>query len=610
MLNGRVSVVALLEDVRIGDVIDLSWTLELIERLPDMRFAAFYAFVWTVPVARAFFTLHRDPAVPLRWQVHAPADAPTPSEDTLPGRITWRMEHPAVFKPEPNVPDSHWAFAMLDVSGWSSWGEVANFVAALWADALAEGVDVIAAEVARLSAIHEQPGAMARAAIRFVQEDIRYLAVDFGPGGGLLPNGAAMVLRRRFGDCKDKAVLLAALLRAMGLEAWPLLVGANWRAAVARVQPSLAAFSHAIVTFIVDGKRVFVDPTFLGQGGELVALIAPPYGCGLEVRAGTPDLLMLPPQPSASIALTEIFNLDRKSTVSYVEQTLGATAWLADDVRGTLIRQGGAAFLQARVEALHRHFPALQSHAGAADVTDSLSDNAIEWRATHTLSTWGASGQKHPAMFRYGAHGLFLALDVIEGPERRTQPWALRHPLSIHHRVVVRGRCVHKTKPEQYQIEGPGFRYTCAVSARRHEVTFDYRWETTQPEVGPAEWGEYCAQRATAFEHTGASVVTSGGSAVQNAKIFAACAIVLGLIVGALNEHRLLARQPQRALTPVTLRAIEKDARTAFEAARNGNYAGADPLVRKLAPYYGDSFDFQLLHAEVMIQTGDIKLVV
>lgn len=101
--------------------------------------------------------------------------------------------------------------------------------------------------------------------------------------------------------------------------------------------------------------------------------------------------------------------------------------------------------------------------------------------------------------------------------------------------------------------------------------------------------------------------MTSGGSAVQNAKIIAACVIVLGLIVGALNEHRLAARQPQRALTTVALRAIEKDARTAFEAVRNGDYAGAEPLVRKLAPYYGDSFDFQLLHAEVMIQTGQLE---
>ena len=610
MLNGRVSVVALLEDVRVGDAIDLCWTLEPIERLPGMHFTVFYAFAWSVPVARVFFTLHQDPEVPLRWRLHAPADAPRPAEEVTAEHLTWTMERPAVFKPEPNVPGSHWAFAMLDISGWSSWREVADFIAALWVDALGEGAEIIAAEADRLRAAHQQPSEAVRAAIRFVQEDIRYLAVDFGPGGGLLPNGAATVLRRRFGDCKDKAVLLAALLRAMGLEVWPLLVGANWKEAVARVLPSPIAFSHAIITFLTNGKRVFVDPTLLGQGGELADLIAPPYGCGLEVRTGAMDLLTLPPQPPASISLTETFNLDRKGSDGYVEQRLCASAGLADDIRGTLVRQGSSAFLQARIETLQRQFPALQSGEQAVGLTDSINDNTIEWRATHTLSTWGPAGQKPPAMFRYGAHGLHLALDIIEGPEQRHQPWALRHPLSIHHRVVVRGRCVGKTKPEKLRMSGPGFRYACDVTVDRHEITFDYRWETTQHEVPPAQWVEYCKERANAFEHAGANVATGGLSERQTGKVIVACTLALGIALAVISERLPpTSRQGGGALDPVTLSTLEKDTGAAFEAVRRGDHAKAEPLVRKVARYYQHSFDFQMLQADVMIQTGHLDEV-
>jgi hypothetical protein len=208
ILNGRVSLVALLEDVRVGDAIDLAWTLEPCESLPDLRFGAFFAFVWTVPVGRAYFSLRLDPTRPVTWRVHAP-EGVAPSERIAADRATWSSERPPHFVPEPNVPAGYWPFPVIDVSGWTAWSEVAGYFSRLWADALAEGADRVAAEAARLRTGRDLLGA-ARAAVRFVQEEVRYLAVDFGQGAGMLPNGAHTVLRRRFGDCKDKALLWRA----------------------------------------------------------------------------------------------------------------------------------------------------------------------------------------------------------------------------------------------------------------------------------------------------------------------------------------------------------------------------------------------------------------
>ncbi|MEO8352220.1 MAG: hypothetical protein ABI680_10860 [Chthoniobacteraceae bacterium] len=118
------------------------------------------------------------------------------------------MENPPVLIAEPNVPSGHWPFPLLEISAWPSWNAVAGFVATLWADALAEGADTIVAEAARLRAETGSAETAARAAITLVQEEIRYLAVDFGHGAGMLPAGAGSVMRRRFGDCKDKTVLL------------------------------------------------------------------------------------------------------------------------------------------------------------------------------------------------------------------------------------------------------------------------------------------------------------------------------------------------------------------------------------------------------------------
>ncbi len=533
MLNGRVSMVALLEDVRVGDAIELAWTLEPRDALPGLRFATFFALAWSVPVARAFFSLHRDEHHALQWRIHSPSSpdaprqpilprsrhlppplptrsgAPVPLEDITPRRAMWSIENPPVVVPEPNVPGNHWPLTMIDVSSWTDWREVAEFISDLWAEALADSPDAIAAEAERLRVEGDTEGSL-RAAIRFVQEEVRYLAVDFGHGGGMLPNGAGTVLRRRFGDCKDKTVLLTALLRTMGFQTWPLLVAPNWRDAVKRVLPSTATFSHVIVTFLSDAKgtRHFVDPTYLGQGGDLLHLMPPPYACGLEVRKGAEELLGIPERPRGKITLTEVFTLSRKHRNGTVEQTLRATGWLADDVRAILLREGSAAFFKKREEALKQHFPALSMSENTMRVDDDITENTIELHVRHALPTWGPATEPPPAIFRYGAHGLFLVVENITGPEKRLHPWALPHPVKIHHRVIVQGRCVRKTQAERHKVDGPGFHYTCDVNSERHKVLFDYRWETTRPEISPQEWPSYVRERTKAFERAGANVQT------------------------------------------------------------------------------------------------------
>lgn len=610
MLHGRLSVVALLEDVRVGDAIELSWTTEPVERLPGLKFTAFYAFAWSVPVARASFAIHRDPSVPLKWRRHLPPAGAVPTEVETPELVTWTMERPEVFKPEANVPGSHWAFPLLEISAWESWTEVAAFIAELWTEALADAAEAMAAEAARLRAAHSDAKDAARAAIRFVQEEIRYLAVDFGHGGGMLPNAAGTVLRRRFGDCKDKSVLLTALLRQLGFEAWPLLVGAGWREAVARVQPSPSAFSHAIVTFLVGEKRVFIDPTLLGQGGDLADLVAPPYGCGLEVRRDSPGLLNLPPLPPASLSLTETFYLDRKKGNGTLHQQLRATSWLADEVRGAHLRQGAAAFLQTRVETLQRQFPALIGSTEPALVIDPPHENSFDWSVTHQLPTWGPSGQKPPPMFTYGAHGLMLAVDVVEGHERRLQPWELRHPIKVHHRVVVRGKCVRRPKDEHHRVDGVGFRYTCDVGSRRGEVTFDYRWETTASEIKPEQWRQYVEDREKAFQHAGANVVADGRITPKQRLLATLGVAVCAAALGVVNSNQQSGDTPRRPPSSTSeRRGIEADVAKAFEMARNGDHAKAEPILRDYAPYYTDQYDYQLVYAEALLNTGHLDEV-
>ena len=58
-----------------------------------------------------------------------------------------------------------------------------------------------------------------KALARFVQHDIRYVAIELGIGG-FQPHPAAEVFAHHYGDCKDKATLLSSMLRQIGIESF------------------------------------------------------------------------------------------------------------------------------------------------------------------------------------------------------------------------------------------------------------------------------------------------------------------------------------------------------------------------------------------------------
>jgi len=78
-------------------------------------------------------------------------------------------------------------------------------------------------KVAELTAGISDPLAKIRALTDFMQRDIRYFAVEVGIGGWQ-PHPATEVFAHKYGDCKDKATLLSAMLHEIGVESYYLAV--------------------------------------------------------------------------------------------------------------------------------------------------------------------------------------------------------------------------------------------------------------------------------------------------------------------------------------------------------------------------------------------------
>jgi tetratricopeptide (TPR) repeat protein len=95
-----------------------------------------------------------------------------------------------------------------------------------------------------------------------LHKEVRYTGIEFGESK-LQPQPAAEVLKRHYGDCKDKATLLVAMLRAAGIPANLALLDAGVGMDVRSDLPGMNQFNHAIVYVPAAGTEpaLWIDAT-------------------------------------------------------------------------------------------------------------------------------------------------------------------------------------------------------------------------------------------------------------------------------------------------------------------------------------------------------------
>ena len=185
--------------------------------------------------------------------------------------------------------DVRW-FSSVALSTGASWAEVARRYSDIVEAAVREAGR--APEIQTFLSAAAVPAASRRETIDRVLArlgaEVRYTGVELG-AGSIVPRSPAETLRHKFGDCKDKAVLLTALLRALDIPAHVALLKSGERSLeIEETLPGMGAFNHAIVV-LPGTPEIWIDPTDrYSRAGELpvsdqgrLALIATPVTTGL-----------------------------------------------------------------------------------------------------------------------------------------------------------------------------------------------------------------------------------------------------------------------------------------------------------------------------------------
>lgn len=172
---------------------------------------------------------------------------------------TWTLTNVPPMRFEWRMPDPRSLSRAILVSSVPSWDAVRD-----WYDGLVRGKDRIPDELkaraGELTAGAKTEAEKVQALYTFVQTGIRYVGLELGRSA-YEPHEVGETYRFRYGDCKDKSLLLCALLRECGIGASLALVHPWSFEAIATDVPGPAQFNHAIVACEVGGRRLWLDPT-------------------------------------------------------------------------------------------------------------------------------------------------------------------------------------------------------------------------------------------------------------------------------------------------------------------------------------------------------------
>jgi hypothetical protein len=176
--------------------------------------------------------------------------------------IDFRFDNPPLLAPPNDAPARYRWQRIVQFSAFPDWASVSRHFAPLYARAatLPPGSPLIA-EAQRIAATYDTPTARAAAALKLVQQDVRYVYVGLN-GGNLQPATADLTWKRRYGDCKAKTVLLLALLKQLGVNAEAVLVNsAGNDDGIEQRLPIPQLFDHVLVRAHIDGSSYWLDGT-------------------------------------------------------------------------------------------------------------------------------------------------------------------------------------------------------------------------------------------------------------------------------------------------------------------------------------------------------------
>jgi transglutaminase-like putative cysteine protease len=499
--NGTLSAIIFVEDARLGDFIDFAYTVRGFNPILKGRMVDAFFLQYAVPVRqlrhrilwpaekRLFFTSHGDDIKPA---IHSTGGMT---------EFTWTRQQIPALAYEEDCPIWANPYPWVQVSDCALWSEVVDWAIGLYPkadglpDALSEKIEVWRKIPDREEAI--------RAALEFVQDEIRYLGIEAGTGSHL-PSSPGEVFSRRFGDCKDKTYLLVTILQQLGIKAVPVLVNTVYREWLLRFIPSPVAFNHVIARVEVNGRRLYLDPTRSLERGPVRQRNATEFAYCLPIESGIVSLeSMGEPERPGSISIDETFGVFSKASPAVMTVVTAYSGRNADYERAFLAAITREELQKRALAYYARIYPKVQSHR-PMEVHDDTQINVIRISEFYSIPGFWRPGKED----KKRSECQFYPSEINAALKRpsaspRTKPWLLNHPLQLTLRTRIQLPENWPADSKTWGNTNAGLEFAAERRATGREILMRYEVRTRATHVSATEIAQHAELVDSAVDSLG-----------------------------------------------------------------------------------------------------------
>lgn len=429
--NGTKDAILILDDIRPGDFIEYSYTIKGYNPIFKNKYSDWFRFNYEAPLYDLYYKIVVPSGRKMNFKSFNSAPPAKPSTENGQQVYQWTKNDIQPLKLQDYTPSWYDPYEQIQVSEYENWKEVNDWSLELFPanKPLSPAVKNKIAEIEKSSSDDESK---IKTALRFVQDDIRYMGIETGVNSHK-PSDPSKVFSQRFGDCKEKSYLLCCMLNALHIEAAPVLINTSDVKQIANYLPSPTNFNHVTVRVKLGDDFYYFDPTIAFQRGKLKDIFYPDYQVGLVITPNTEGLTEIKYRKISEVNVQEYFKVNDMSEGGILTVTSTFKGEDADNIRET--------FHNSSIQELMTDYQKFYAvyyddiRADSLNYIDNDSTGVFTTKEYYSLSTFWIenNGVKKFDIDLYNINSIIRKIQ----DKQRTMPFSLPFPTNIKESITV-----------------------------------------------------------------------------------------------------------------------------------------------------------------------------
>lgn len=499
LYDGSKTAVINLRDIRVGDIIEYSFTRKGYNPVHDGHVARSYPFELYVPADKYLRKVILPRSRKFQFKYTGVEVKPDTKNIGDAVHYTWEFNQVKSKPYDQNTPSWFDDMHGVHLSDFNSWKEVGEWARKLFSIKPSDRERIYREVAPQFGMVADSNYVMK--AIHFVQDEVRYLGFESGIHSHK-PHPPIQIYEQRFGDCKDKSLLLTTLLEARGIKAYPVLVNTERLHTLDDRLPASNIFDHCVAQIILEGRTFYVDPTISNQGGDLENLYFPPYERGLVIDDDISALDKLPTPEQSTTTETQ----------NFIVSSIGGEASLT--VRTTYTRANAdyqrAEFARNSLDIVQKNYKSFYANLypdievdTVMKVTDNREENVLTVEEYYTIPTFWKpmEGSETKTYFVVQPQSLTSYFDVAKNIQQRKSPYRLTYPFDFYHAIHVKLPEEWTVATDDKIIENDSYLYEFSIQYANMEFSMLTHYRTKKDHIAVEDIQTFVNDHATMYDN-------------------------------------------------------------------------------------------------------------